>query len=558
MIDALMARALAAELNEKLGRGRVQAVMSLDEWSVGLEVYAQHARHYLLASADPATNRVLLVGEKLRSAGTTASPFLLLLKKYVNGAFVNRVQAVPRERIVRLEFDHAEFGTSTLVVELMGRLSNLVLLDAGGDVLDSIKRVTPEMSRVRAILPREKYLPPPPQEKLDPLALTAEQLTRVLDEAQGEPLWQTLVQEVAGVSPLLGRELAFRATGDLAPVSQPRLASPVLVALQAIWHAPAEPTLAYQGEQPTAVAAFALTHLPDTRRYDSTSAALETYFGAVESYEAVKEPLRRQLAEAGTRLERKVSSLKRELVSDREIERLKTDGEMILAYQARIAPGQRVLTAEQLDGPALRIQLDPGLTPVENAQKYFAEYRRAKEAADAVPARLQEAEADVEFAEQVLVDLENAETRGEIDVVLAEAREAGLIGEGRTPKPAVAPSRPREYVSPDGFEILVGRNARQNEQVTFERAGPEDVWLHARGAAGAHVAILAQGRPVPERTVEFAAALAAYYSKARADTRVDVIVAPRKQVRRVSGRAARPGLVTVRNERTVRVRPWQP
>ena len=158
----------------------------------------------------------------------------------------------------------------------------------------------------------------------------------------------------------------------------------------------------------------------------------------------------------------------------------------------------------------------------------------------------------------MLVDWKGAETRGEIDAVAAEARAARLLTTPRAKSGAPpAPSQPREFISPDGFQVLVGRNARQNETVTFDRAGAEDLWLHARGAAGAHVVILTRGRQAPESTVEFAASLAAYYSQAREDTRVDIIVAPRKNVRRVSGRAARPGLVTVRGERTVRVRPRQ-
>ncbi len=555
MFDALTARAIAAELNETIARGRVQAAILLDEVSVGFEIYAQHTRHYLLASADPNASRIHLVSTKLRAATLAPTPFYLLLRKYTNNAFVNHVSTLPRERIVQIEFDHAEFGISTLVAEVMGRQANLILLDAGGEVLDAVKRISPAKSRVRTVQPKEKYAPPPPQEKADPLSLTADHLARML--APGELLWQTLVQNVAGTSPLLARELAFRVTGRVDATADPRIAEAMRARLAEIWNATAEPTLAYEGTEPSAVAAFALSHLPSTERFSSTSRALEKFFGAVESYESVKAPLRDQLQAARAKLERKRGSLQRELVSAEQIERLKTSGELILAYSSEIARGQKILNAEMIAGQPFEIKLDPKLRAVENAQRYFAEYRRAQAAAAQLPPRLEEVEADLAFADQVLADLGAAESRADIEGVVAEAREARLVRDSSTRKPAHTPAltAPRLFDSPDGFQVLVGRNARQNEQVTFERAAAEDLWLHARGAAGAHVVILTKGAPVPESTVEFAASLAAFYSQSRGEAHVDVIVVPRKNVRRVSGRAARPGLVTVRDERVVRVRP---
>lgn len=559
MFDALTARAVAAELNDRIVGGRVQAVLSLDDLTIGFEIYAQRARHYLLVSADPARSRAHLVPEKLRGSLETPGPFFLLLRKYADGAFVNRVEAVPYERILHIEFDHAQQGVATLVAEIMGRLSNLILLDAGGVVIDAIKRVTPAMSRARIVQPRVRYLPPPPQEKADPLELTPEQLARFLGDALSEPVWQVLVRTVRGTSPLLARELAFRAAGNADAVTDISLASSLHTEVVNVWRAPPRPTLAFEADEPTAVAAFALTHFRQAKHLDSMSEALEQFFGEVESYQVVKEPLRRELEAARARFERKREALRRQLIPHAQVERLKTSGELILAYTADIAPGQTSLVAEMVEGQPLHIKLDPGLTPVENAQKYFSEYRRAKEAAAVVPERLEEVEADLAFADQVLEDLETAETRPEIDAAVGEAMEAGLMGKGRrkgAPPPAL--SEPRVYVSPDGLQVLVGRNARQNETITFERAEAEDLWLHARGVAGAHVVILANGRDVGESTLEFAASLAAFYSKARAQKWVDVAVAPRKNVRRVSGRAARPGLVTVRGERTTRVRPAEP
>jgi predicted ribosome quality control (RQC) complex YloA/Tae2 family protein len=235
-----------------------------------------------------------------------------------------------------------------------------------------------------------------------------------------------------------------------------------------------------------------------------------------------------------------------------EIERLRTSGELILAYASQIKPEQQTLAAET-DAGVIEIHLDSKMTAVENAQKYFKDYHRAKDAAARVPALLAAASMEVEYADQMLSDLEFAGNRAEIDAVVLAARKAGLLTIIGPRARALPLSEPRVYQSRDGFAILVGKNARQNEEITFRRARADDLWLHARNAAGAHIVIVGGGREVPESTIEEAAGLAARYSQARADIRVDVIVTPRKNVRRVRG--GRTGMVTVRGERTVTVTP---
>lgn len=178
------------------------------------------------------------------------------------------------------------------------------------------------------------------------------------------------------------------------------------------------------------------------------------------------------------------------------------------------------------------------------------DYHRAKDAAARVPALLAAAKAELEYAEQMLNDLELAENRAEIDAVILAVREAGLITVAK-PRAKVPASEPRAFQSRDGFMILVGKNARQNEEITFRRAKPDDLWLHARNVAGAHVVVVGAGRAVPDSTVQEAAALAAQYSQARGDSRVDIIVTPRRNVHRVRG--GRTGMVTVRESRLVQV-----
>lgn len=556
MIDALTVRALGAELQGTIAGGRVQNLFFIAPEVIGLEVYAKHTRHYLLASAERERARLLLVTEKLRSASVSLTPFLLLLKKYVSGSFINRINVVARERILHIEFDQRENGVSTLVVELVGNRANLILLDAGGNILDALRRVPTSESRARAIVPRAKYLPPPPQIKADPLALDEPQFRAILEKAKGETLAERLVAGIAATSPLFARELAFRVSGNTNSLYTSAYVAQTFTELTRVWRSTATPALAFETQQPIAVAAFLLTQFTQFDEIPSMSAALEKFYGAEESYQAVKVPLRAQIVAALEKLERVRASLQRELISRAEIEDLKLKGDMILGYQHTLTPGQTKLHAHVTEDSALDIALDPNLSPVENANAYYEKYKRARDAQLRVPERLAVVENDILFAQQALNDLELAETRAEIDQIAEQASQANLIREaGARAAKNVAPSAPRQFVSPDGLQILVGRNARQNDALTFERAKPDDVWLHARGHAGSHVILLSNGANVSQATIEFAASLAAYFSQARSNGAVDVIYTARKNVQRVRGAGAHPGLVTVKQENVVRVKP---
>ncbi|MCL4395488.1 MAG: NFACT family protein, partial [Chloroflexi bacterium] len=427
-------------------------------------------------------------------------------------------------------------------------------VDPGGTVVDALRRVPASVNRARVTLPRQAYEPPPPQAKLSPSTLVTSDVTRVLADRAGGLLWPSLVKSIAGVSPLFAREVAFRVTGRADGAAEPGQADAVLTHLARLMRAPWEPTVAFEGGQAAAFAPYRLEHFGEVRAADSISAAIEAFYGAPDPYGAAKESLRPALEEARDRLARKRDALAKSLPAESEIERLRVHGELILAYASGIATGQELLQAETEAG-MVDIELDPRLSPVQNAQEYFKQYRRAKDSAARVPALLAAANAEVEYAEQMLNDLEIAEDRGEVDAVVRAARDAGLqsalVAKQPRPTSARSPSAPREFVSRDGFRILVGKNAKQNEEITFHRARPDDLWLHARNVAGAHVVVVRAGREVPETTVREAAALAARYSQAHGDAHVEAIVTPRRNVHRARG--GKPGMVTVRTSETVEV-----
>ncbi|MGC9335031.1 MAG: Rqc2 family fibronectin-binding protein, partial [Anaerolineae bacterium] len=462
-------------------------------------------------------------------------------------------------RILRLEFDHPEWGCSELVVEIMGRHSNIILVDATGRVLDAVKRVTPEMSPVRPVLPNQAYTPPPPQPKLLPSDLTEYRLRQILaaHEPEGQ-LWQALVRGLVGMSPLLAREIAYRALGHpRTRLVQVQQLTPILEAILEML-APVEsgrwqPCVALEEGEPVAYAPYRVTHRGELQALPTISRAIEVYTAAAttaDPYAAAKRPVRQAIAGARGRLEGRHAALTRSLAEAAEAEQWRQWGEWILAYAHTVTPGQSELVADTGQGPPLHIPLDPQLSAADNAQAYFARYRKAQRAAEEVPRHLREVDLALRDLDQLDTDLDLASSRPEIEEVRTALIEAGHL-KPRKRRRGIQPSQPLSLASPDGLTILVGRNSRQNDEVTFRRAGGDDWWFHARGVPGAHVIVRAGGDRLPERTIRRAAELAAFFSRMRNEPDVLVDYTQRRYVRRIPGAA--PGLVTYTQEQTIRV-----
>jgi predicted ribosome quality control (RQC) complex YloA/Tae2 family protein len=501
-----------------------------------------------------------------------------------------------------------------LIAEIMGRHSNLVLVGADGVVIDAVKHIPASLNRYRTTLPHQPYVPPPPQRKLDLLRMGARSFAGELGGLDPRAaLWQALVARFRVVSPLLAREAVYRATGaPETPVaaSEPGAVFAALTALLSLAQSGAwEPSVAWAPPEPEdaedppedadagpdpaarqalAFAPYRLSHLEaegaTLEDAPTTSAAAEAFFAAVEvvaGHAQLKAEVRREVDERRRRLERRRRSLRSELDRAAGFEQERHKGELILAYMYGLAPGQTRLEIPEED---LVITLDPDRTPLEQAQAMFREYQRARAAVEGVPARIEAAELGLRYLDDLATYLDLAEDHDTIQLVRADlaalpedlgaqaspAPEAppapkkkpapGKPAHGRRkPRPEAAPresrlaTTPAKVVSRDGFTIFYGRSARQNDAVTFGLAGPDDIWLHARGAPGAHVVIRAGGRRPPESTIAEAARLAARNSKARGSGAVDVMITEKRHVRRVAG--APPGLVTVSNERVLRVRP---
>lgn len=556
--DAPTAAAVADECRLLLSGGRVQQVVQVDDLTVGFEIYARQERQYLIASADAQRARVHLTGVKLRRGVETPTPLLLLLRKYVRDGHVVSVRQPPFERILRIEVESAE-GTFTLIVEAMGRHSNVILCEEDGTVLDAVKRVGLRLSRVRPILPGDLYVPPPPQDKLDPTDVTELRLRELLDGAEGNrPAWRALVNGIRGVSPLLAKEIVYRATGTVETgAHEVGWASPLLDAFQGIvahtWEHDWQPCVATEEGRVVAFSPYALTQYPERERVDTIGEAIDLYYAATagaDAYAPAKAQVVTALRGARERVTGRRQALERQLIPQAEVDGLRLRGEMILAYAHTVQHGQRKMEAQvDWDQPPLHIDLDPELTAVQNAQAYFRRYEKAKAATAGLPNRIARADLDLAYLDQLSTDLELASNWPEIDEVRSGLVETGHMPERRRVK--MQQGQPLRVAAEDGTLILVGRSARQNQEVTFRHAAPDDLWLHAVDVPGAHVIVKCEGRPVADRTLRQAARLAAAYSAARGEAGVLVAYTQRRYVRRIRG--AGPGMVTYRGEQTIRV-----
>ena len=561
-LDVFTLSALVDEFMDTLVGGRVQDSVNIDHDSIGIEVYAyaDHRRRYLFLSANNQSPRLYVTDEKLRRGLPRPTQLGLMIRSHVEGGLIMHVSQPPWERVLIFDIDGAE-GEVSLIVEPMERRANLLLVK-DGMILDCIRRVGADENRVRVSLPGHRYVPPPQKDKIDPFTITLDAL-RPLFVTGDDPkrrAHQVLSARLFGMSPLLAKEIVYRASGriDTLPgeIDLDRAYAALVEMTAPLKARDWRPGVVMKHGIAAAFSAYAITHLPDWRPVESMSAALVSFYGAPvgeEAYDAAKVPVLEAIKLGHGKVAAKLVSLRRSMTDDSEREAMRQGGELILAYQYALTPGQTELHAQyDPDAPELVIALDPMLTPLENAQRYFDRYHRAKRALDDVPRLIAESEAEAAFLDQLSSDIELASNWPDIEEVQNSLQASGYW-KGKKLLKTGSISAPLRVVTQDGFVIWIGRNSRQNEQVTFDKGSPLDTWLHARGVPGAHVIVKNDGRRIPDDVIETAAALAAHYSGNRAEGKVIVDVTSRRHVRKIKG--GRPGMVTYSNEETRTVAP---
>ena len=566
-IDAVCLQAVVEELKPQLLGLRVDKVQQPARDQAVLLFRGKR----LLLNAGAGAPRLQLT-ELPRDNPAEPPMFCMLLRKHLSGARVAGITQPPLERLVRLEFDASDelgrAGKRTLVLEAMGRRSNLILLDGEDRVIDSLRRVDADMSAQRQVLPGLFYQPPASAGRLPFLEETEAGFAARFASAPAEKsLDGFLLDQYFGLSPLMARELAFRAAGDVdARLFQLGGPGPLWRALEDFSSRVREnrftPLCLLRDGKPLDFACVPVGQYGGAAEcvaYPSFSALLDAFYAARERQERARQrgaDLLRAASTARDRLRRKLALQEKEYAATQDRDQLRVRGDLITASLYRMERGQSRLECENYyeDNAPVSIPLDPLLTPQQNAAKYYKRYAKAKTAEKYLREQMDLAKRDLEYLESVLAEIAQAEMEADYLDIRAELREAGFLKkQGKGKKEKSRPAAPWEFRTSSGLRVLVGRNNRQNDKLTLKDADRRDLWFHTQKIHGSHVILRCAGQSPAEEDVAQAALLAAWFSQARESGNVPVDFTEVRNVKKPSG--GRPGMVVYNTCRTLRVTP---
>ena len=560
-LDAVCLQAVVAELAPQITGSRIEKIQQPARDQV---VLLLRGNRRLLLSAGGGQPRLHLT-ELPRDNPAQPPMFCMLLRKYLSGGIIESIQQAPLERVVTLTVSAAdelgERSQFSLILEAVARRANLILADKDGHIIDCLRRIDFEMNPDRQVLPGLFYHLPMPPDKVSPLTVTEEEFTALAAAAgEGAPADQWLVRTVNGLSPLVARELTFRACGSTdAPVTGHTAA---LWSAFAAWRDTVNekhftPEMLKRSGVPMD---FTYLHVgqyggaAEEETYTSFSRLLDDFYEKREQAERVKQKgqdLVKTASNGAARLRRKIAAQEQELAESKNRDKWRVYGELITANLYRMERGMSRLTAQNYYDPDcadVDIPLDVRLSPQENAAKYFKKYTKAKTAEKYITAQLEKARVELTYLESVLQELTLAESEQDFNDIRAELIDGGYLRtKGR--KQPQRPSKPREFRSTAGLRILVGRNNRQNDRLTAKDAEKWDIWLHTQRIHGSHVILCTGGAQPDEQSLMEAASLAAYFSQAQDGTKVPVDFTQVKYVKKPAG--SPPGFVNYTNYKTI-------
>ena len=571
-LDAFCLTAVKNELRDRVLGMRIDKIQQPERDELIMTLRGNRDALKLLISAGTGDARV---HETFFSFENPASPpmFCMLLRKHLTGARILEITQPPLERQLDITLSAADqLGDLTekhLILELMGRHSNIILTGADGVIIDCLRRVDAEMSQRRQVLPGLYYRLPPQQDKADPLAITGEKFDDLICRPGSDKTAESrLIGAFCGISPLIAREIVFRAYSDtdvsILPDGGVRLREEFLSLMADIREERFTPFLLVDGEgKPRDFSYTEITQyggLFRGERPESFSSLLEGFYSRRAGAERMRQrssDMTRTVKNALERVRRKLVNQRTELLNTEKREWLRQQGDIITANLWNMKKGQRVLKAENFYDPAgsvCEIPLDPLKTPQQNAARYYKDYTKARNAEKYLTEQIAIAEREEEYLSSVLDELSRAEGESDLVEIRQELVDAGYIRQQKNaPRKKRGPSRPMLVRSSSGLEIRVGKNNAQNDELTLRQAFKSDVWLHAQRIHGSHVIISAGGAEPDETTISEAASLAAYYSQGRESGRVPVDYTLVRYVKKPGG--ARPGMVIYTDYKTILARP---
>ena len=583
--DGLTIAALAYELNNELTGGRIAKIAQPETDELLLTIKTQDGQRRLLLSADASLPLVYLTGDN-KPSPMTAPNFCMLLRKHLQNGRITGISQPGLERILHIRIEHldemGDLRQKTLVVEIMGKHSNIIFVNEEQVILDSIKHISAAVSSVREVLPGKPYFVADTQNKKDLLVTEREEFISTL-KSKPQSIYKALYGSFTGISPILAQELCHRAgiDGDASTAAlgdkEYEALFAVAAGLKEVVHKGSySPTVAYEGKKPVEYCALPLTIYgadPDqatgngqteggakahsgnpgqaatgifrTEIFPSMSTLLESYYAEKNALTRIHQrsaDLRRIVQTALERNIKKYDLQLNQMTDTEKRDTFRIYGELLNTYGYSAKPGDTSLEAlNYYTNEMVTIPLDPTLSAKENAQHYFDRYGKLKRTYEALSQLTLEVKEEIDHLESIATSLDIAQREEDLAQIKEELTQSGYIRRKSNGKKERFTSKPFHYLSSDGFHIYVGKNNLQNDALTFQFATGGDWWFHAKAVPGSHVVVKTEGQELPDRTFEEAARLAAYYSKGRDQDKVEIDYIQRKHVKKPNG--AKPGFV---------------
>lgn len=558
--DGVTIAGIVKELKDTITGNRIYKIAQPEKDELILTIKGSCGQVRLLLSAD-ASLPLIYMTDKNKTSPMTAPNFCMLLRKHLQNARIISVTQPGLERVVRIELEHLnELGDlcrKNLMIELMGKHSNIIFCDDKNMIIDSIKHISGMISSVREVLPGRMYFIPKTQDKAELLEASPHEIATTLT-TKNMPLYKAIYMGFTGLSPCVAHELCYRAGVDsdqavncLSDAEIDRVTEKLCELSENIKNGNFTPNVVYENRQPKEYAATRLTSYSseNTRIFDSISELLEYYYAEKNMITRIRQrsvDLRKIVQTALERNVKKYDLQLKQLVDTEKREQYRIYGELLNTYGYGVEPGASSLEVlNYYDNQMLTIPLDPMLSVGENAKKYFERYQKLKRTYEALTTLTAETKAEVEHLSSISTSLDIALQEEDLVQIKEELIESGYMKRkggmrGKQKRERIT-SKPFHYISSDGYHIYVGKNNYQNEELTFKFATGNDWWFHAKGIPGSHVVVKSNGDELPDRVFEEAGKLAAYYSQARGQDKVEIDYTQKKNVKKPGG--SKPGFV---------------
>lgn len=555
--DGITIANIVTELNQTISGGKINKIAQPENDELIITIKNQRKQYRLFLSASASLPLIYLT-ETNKPSPLTAPNFCMLLRKHIGSGKIIAIEQPGMERIIRFTIEHLnELGdlcTKYLIVEIMGKHSNIIFCNEEDQIIDSIKHVSAHMSSVREVLPGRPYFIPETQSKLNPFVLT-EEIFQEKIFPRPVNVAKAIYTSITGISPLMAEEVCYRAgidggipTDGLEDVERVHLAHTFLRMVDDIRDGHFEPNIIYKGKEPVEFACFPLSQYQDYRAvsYPSIFPVLETYYAEKNIVTKMRQKtvdLRKIVQNALERNVKKYQLQQKQLKDTEKKEKYRVWGELLNTYGYEVEPGAKSMEAlNYYTNEMIQIPLDETMTPQENAKKYFDKYSKLKRTKEALDTLLQETGDEIKHLESIAASLDIASSEEDLVQIKEEMMEYGYVKRKNTGgKKVKVTSRPYHYISSDGYDIYVGKNNFQNDELSFKFASGNDWWFHAKGQPGSHVIVKSKNEELPDRTFEEAGKLAAYYSKGRQAPKVEIDYTQKKNLRKPTG--GKPGFV---------------